>query len=133
MLPHLFNGGIAFGALFRVGADPVGSLGIVLALFEPPLDQETDTRLMVRVTTAETEPVTTFANNSRNHTRELVLRDVTFDSVFAVWRRAPAEELVVVDVRPEEKVVVPEKGKRATSINRVSPKHLHSTEHNSSL
>ena len=35
----LFDGGAALGALLRVGRDPVGRLGVVVALLDPLLDQ----------------------------------------------------------------------------------------------
>ena len=35
----LFDGSAALGALLRVGRDPVGRLGVVIALLDPLLDQ----------------------------------------------------------------------------------------------
>ena len=35
----LFDGSTALGALLRVGRDPVGRLGVVIALLDPLLDQ----------------------------------------------------------------------------------------------
>jgi hypothetical protein len=63
---------------------------------------------MICEATSEAETMAALANDGRNDARQLVLRNVTLDSVFAIRCRTPPEKFVVVDIGAEEKGLVSE-------------------------
>jgi hypothetical protein len=97
---------IALGTLLGVGRDPVCSLGIISALLEPPLYQVARSRLMVCENASEAKAVPTVASHRRHHLVQITLLDLAFNSVYAVWSRAPFQCVLVLDIGPCKQLVI---------------------------
>lgn len=97
---------MALGALLRIGADPVGRLAVVRALLHPLLDDWAAARAVVGLAAAEAERVVARAFDDGDDDVERAGGDGAFDGVLAVWRGAPAEVRVVVDVGAVEEGTV---------------------------
>ena len=85
----LFYGGIALWTFLCVCRNPVGGLGIVLALLQPLLDKRAGGRLVVSKRAAETEAVFASAVDRWNDTTEFALFDATVNGIDALWCWAP--------------------------------------------
>jgi hypothetical protein len=94
----LLDGGVTPRALLCVCRYPVGGLGVVLALLEPPLHQRAWRWLVVVQCTAKTKIMPTVAMDCRNCLGKILTLDGTFQGVFAVGGGAPFQVLSVVDV-----------------------------------
>lgn len=105
----LFNRRRALGTLFRVCGNPICSLGIVGTLLEPQFDNGAYAWLMIRIgIAAKAELVTACALHSGNDVVQGFGSDAwASDGILAVWRRAPTEGRVVIDVAPVEQFAVP--------------------------
>ena len=98
----LLDGRQTFGTFFRVGRNPVRSLGVILALLQPHLDQRTGWRLMIVQTASETETVLACAVHCRHNLVEISSFDAAIYGKFAIWGWTPFEVVFVVDVCSSE-------------------------------
>ena len=80
----LFYGRIALRTFFCVCRNPIGGLGIILALLQPLLDERAGCRLVVGKRTAETEAVFASAMDRWNDTAEFALFDTTVNGIDAL-------------------------------------------------
>jgi hypothetical protein len=94
----LLYGRQASGTLLGVSRDPVGCLGVVLALLDPFLNKRAGCRQVVVESTAEAEFMAAFAANSWHDLIQLLFLDAAFDSIFAIWSRTPSKVLFVVNI-----------------------------------
>jgi hypothetical protein len=95
----LLNGRVTSGTFFGIGGDPICCFGVVFAFLEPFLNKWAETGLVVGEGTSETEAVAAAATDGGDNMVELGGGDVTFDSVFAVWRRTPFQVVIIIDIR----------------------------------
>ena len=86
----LLDGGLALGALLGVGVDPVGRLGVVVALLDPLADERALDRVVPVLAAREAEHVAALAlDRPRVHVAHA-------RRVVAVGRRAPAHQAVAL-------------------------------------
>ena len=89
----LLDGGLALGALFRVGVDPVGRLGVVITLLDPLADEGALDWVVPVLGAGEAEGVATLAL----HRAAVHVADPS--RVIAVGRRAPAHQPVALQFK----------------------------------
>ena len=93
----LLDGGLALGALFRVGVDPVGRLGVVVALLDPLADERALHGVVPVLGAGEAERVAALAlDRPRVHVADA-------RRVVAVGRRAPTHQAVALYI--QERVI----------------------------
>ena len=86
----LLDGGLALGALFRVGIDPVGRLGVVITLLDPLADEGALHRVVPVLGAGEAKRVAALAlDRAAVHVADP-------RRVVAVGRRAPAHQAVAL-------------------------------------
>ena len=91
----LLDGGLALGALLGVGVDPVGRLGVVVALLDPLADERAPHRVVPVLAAGEAERVAALAlDRPRVHVAHA-------RRVVAVGRRAPPHQAVALQHRDQ--------------------------------
>ena len=97
---------VALGALLCVRRNPVGRLGVILTLLEPPPDQRAWCGLMVVECASKAEMVSAVAVHGGNDLEEVTLLDSAVDGIDAVGSRTPLEVLLVIHICSSEELLI---------------------------
>ena len=102
----LFNRRVTFGAFLGIGRNPIGRFRVIFTLLLPQLYKSTNTRLMIRQTTTKAESMSTNTLYSRDYFSQLGWWYMAFDSIFTIWRWAPFQKVVVINVGPHQELAI---------------------------
>jgi hypothetical protein len=109
--PILLNRRLALGTLLRIRIDPIRRLRVVRTLLDPSLQQQTQTRPVVREPAVEAKLISAPTFDHGDDPVEGCLRGLALDRVLAVGRGAVAQVLPVVNKGPVRQLAVPTRGR----------------------